>query len=52
MLREARRRCIDEGIRPNALIRCDSARLPFKSDSLDAIHAGAAMHCWYNLIPL
>ena len=28
------------------LIRCDSAKLPLKSDSLSAIHAGAAMHCW------
>lgn len=31
------------------LIRCDSALLPFKSSSIDAIHAGAAMHCWQNV---
>lgn len=28
------------------LVRCDVARMPFKSDSIDALHAGAAMHCW------
>jgi ubiquinone/menaquinone biosynthesis C-methylase UbiE len=31
------------------LVRCDSARLPFKNSSIDAIHAGAAMHCWPRL---
>ncbi|KAK1745022.1 methyltransferase [Skeletonema marinoi] len=28
------------------LVRCDVAKIPFKSDSIDAFHAGAAMHCW------
>ncbi|KAF9682529.1 hypothetical protein SADUNF_Sadunf05G0118500 [Salix dunnii] len=28
------------------LVRADIARLPFISGSLDAIHAGAAIHCW------
>ncbi|KAK9861511.1 hypothetical protein WJX84_008820 [Apatococcus fuscideae] len=28
------------------LVRADAGRLPFKSGSLGAIHAGAAMHCW------
>lgn len=28
------------------LVRCDAARLPFESGSVDAIHAGAAIHCW------
>jgi len=28
------------------LIRCDAAKLPIASSSLDAVHAGAAMHCW------
>eukprot|EP00667_Euglena_gracilis_P010769 EG_transcript_10965 len=28
------------------LVRADVARLPFPSDSLPAIHAGAAIHCW------
>lgn len=46
MLREARRRCRAEGVEPLALVRCDVARLPFQNGSLDAIHAGAAMHCW------
>ncbi|KAL2929857.1 putative methyltransferase At2g41040 chloroplastic [Bienertia sinuspersici] len=29
-----------------ALVRADVARLPFPSASIDAIHAGAAIHCW------
>ncbi|XP_022937076.1 uncharacterized methyltransferase At1g78140, chloroplastic [Cucurbita moschata] len=28
------------------LIRADIARLPFASSSIDAVHAGAALHCW------
>lgn len=28
------------------LLKADVGRLPFKSGSLDAVHAGAAMHCW------
>ncbi|CAI5466721.1 unnamed protein product [Closterium sp. Yama58-4] len=28
------------------LVQADVARLPFCSGSIDAIHAGAAMHCW------
>lgn len=36
---------------PNAttattLIQADAARLPFQTGSIDAIHAGAAIHCW------
>lgn len=31
------------------LVRADAARLPFQSGSLDAIHAGAALHCWPRL---
>lgn len=27
-------------------MRADIARLPFVSSSIDAIHAGAALHCW------
>ena len=48
MLAETRARCaVDTNITslPD-LVRCDSANLPFQSNSLDAIHAGAAMHCW------
>lgn len=30
------------------LVRADVGRLPFQSASLDAIHAGAAIHCWPN----
>lgn len=29
-----------------ALVRADVARLPFQSASVDAVHAGAALHCW------
>ncbi|KAI4377310.1 hypothetical protein MLD38_014961 [Melastoma candidum] len=29
-----------------ALVRADVARLPFSSGSVDAVHAGAAIHCW------
>lgn len=28
------------------LVRADIARLPFLSGSVDAVHAGAALHCW------
>jgi len=27
-------------------VRADISRLPFASCSVDAIHAGAAIHCW------
>ncbi|CAK9069681.1 Uncharacterized methyltransferase At2g41040, partial [Durusdinium trenchii] len=30
------------------LVRGDIARLPFESDSLGGVHAGAAIHCWPN----
>ncbi|KAJ1382367.1 S-adenosyl-L-methionine-dependent methyltransferase [Sesbania bispinosa] len=29
-----------------ALVRADVSRLPFSSGSVDAVHAGAALHCW------
>ena len=28
------------------LVRADVGRLPFRTGSLKAIHAGAALHCW------
>lgn len=28
------------------LVRADVSRLPFASGSVDAVHAGAALHCW------
>jgi ubiquinone/menaquinone biosynthesis C-methylase UbiE len=52
MLEETRRRCVEEDITPPELIRCDVSRLPFASGSLDAVHAGAAMHCWPRLASL
>ena len=27
-------------------MRADISRLPFVSGSIDAVHAGAAIHCW------
>ncbi|XP_010505866.1 PREDICTED: uncharacterized methyltransferase At2g41040, chloroplastic [Camelina sativa] len=29
-----------------AVVRADVSRLPFPSGSIDAVHAGAALHCW------
>ncbi|KAG0500384.1 hypothetical protein HPP92_000456, partial [Vanilla planifolia] len=29
-----------------AVVRADVSRLPFSSGSIDAVHAGAAIHCW------
>ncbi|KAE8709824.1 Major facilitator superfamily protein isoform 1 [Hibiscus syriacus] len=28
------------------LVRADISRLPFESSAVDAVHAGAALHCW------
>ena len=28
------------------LVRADISRLPFATSSVDAVHAGAALHCW------
>lgn len=40
----------DSSIPPDAiiLVQADVARLPFRTATLGAIHAGAAMHCWGN----
>ena len=46
MLAETKRRIINEKLPLPDLVRCDSARLPFKNDLFDGIHAGAALHCW------
>lgn len=46
MLQETRRNCLTEGISVPEMVRCDSAKLPFRSESFNAVHAGAAMHCW------
>nr|CAB3480896.1 unnamed protein product [Digitaria exilis]CAB3482897.1 unnamed protein product [Digitaria exilis]CAB3503953.1 unnamed protein product [Digitaria exilis] len=29
-----------------ALVRADISRLPFMNGSIDAVYAGAAIHCW------
>eukprot|EP00559_Dactyliosolen_fragilissimus_P005835 CAMPEP_0184858782 /NCGR_PEP_ID=MMETSP0580-20130426/3833_1 /TAXON_ID=1118495 /ORGANISM="Dactyliosolen fragilissimus" /LENGTH=428 /DNA_ID=CAMNT_0027355089 /DNA_START=21 /DNA_END=1307 /DNA_ORIENTATION=- len=31
------------------LVRCDVGNIPMVSESVDALHAGAAMHCWPDL---
>jgi ubiquinone/menaquinone biosynthesis C-methylase UbiE len=49
MLAETLRNVQTEGLSAPQAVRCDSARLPFASNSLDAVHAGAAMHCWPRL---
>ena len=51
MLKEARQRIrADTDIKSSStrldLVRCDVAKIPLASDSIDALHAGAAMHCW------
>ncbi|KAL3791568.1 hypothetical protein ACHAW5_000871 [Stephanodiscus triporus] len=51
MLSEARRRIrADPDVTSSStrldLVRCDVARIPMRSGSVDAFHAGAAMHCW------
>lgn len=35
-----------EASRAPDLIRCDVARLPIQTGSVDGVHAGAALHCW------
>lgn len=56
MLQEARRRIrADSNLSPSKLntrldlVRCDVGKIPMKTDSVDAFHAGAAMHCWPEL---
>jgi SAM-dependent methyltransferase len=49
MLMETRQRCVKEGLSPPLLIRADAAKLPFADNSISAVHAGAAMHCWPRL---
>lgn len=47
MLLETRRRFEQEaGLKVPELVRCDVARLPFSTGSLNGVHAGAALHCW------
>ena len=50
MLREAMAQSAAQRTEPGAsqvtLVRADVARLPFATASIDAVHAGAALHCW------
>ena len=51
MLKETSRRFYEQGIATDrlTLVRADAAMLPLQTDSVDALHAGAAMHCWPRL---
>lgn len=56
MLTEARRRInLMENTRKRSsktsktkleLVQCDVAKIPMQNESINALHAGAAMHCW------
>lgn len=51
MLTETARRVREEGVPTDTLTLCraDVAALPLRPGSVDAMHAGAAMHCWPKL---
>ena len=55
MLTEARRRIKADPtlsqLKSNQLelVRLDVGRIPMQTGSVDALHAGAAMHCWPDL---
>ena len=51
MLLETSRRAAAEGLDGTrlCLVRADAAELPLHTGSIDAAHAGAAMHCWPRL---
>lgn len=51
MLTETARRAREEGVSMEALTLCraDVSCLPLQSGAVDAMHAGAAMHCWPRL---
>lgn len=48
MLQQCHEYILQENIQNENLIlvRADISRLPFVSNSVDAVHAGAALHCW------
>lgn len=55
MLTEARRRISEESnlsalkTTQLDLVRLDVGQIPMKDESIDCLHAGAAMHCWPDL---
>jgi ubiquinone/menaquinone biosynthesis C-methylase UbiE len=53
MLTEARRRINEESMKLSKtrvdLVRLDVGRIPMQNGTVDALHAGAAMHCWPDL---
>lgn len=46
MLTETARRFREKRMAVPDLVRCDVAALPMQTDSISAVHAGAALHCW------
>eukprot|EP00179_Madagascaria_erythrocladioides_P013717 CAMPEP_0198365822 /NCGR_PEP_ID=MMETSP1450-20131203/154368_1 /TAXON_ID=753684 ORGANISM="Madagascaria erythrocladiodes, Strain CCMP3234" /NCGR_SAMPLE_ID=MMETSP1450 /ASSEMBLY_ACC=CAM_ASM_001115 /LENGTH=295 /DNA_ID=CAMNT_0044073277 /DNA_START=728 /DNA_END=1616 /DNA_ORIENTATION=- len=46
MLRETELRRVQGGLPEIDLIRADVSQLPFGDDAFNAVHAGAALHCW------
>eukprot|EP00281_Chroomonas_sp_CCMP1168_P000678 CAMPEP_0206268702 /NCGR_PEP_ID=MMETSP0047_2-20121206/31863_1 /ASSEMBLY_ACC=CAM_ASM_000192 /TAXON_ID=195065 /ORGANISM="Chroomonas mesostigmatica_cf, Strain CCMP1168" /LENGTH=365 /DNA_ID=CAMNT_0053697069 /DNA_START=74 /DNA_END=1171 /DNA_ORIENTATION=- len=46
MLQEVIRRSKEESTPAFDVVRADVACMPFQDDSVDAIHSGAALHCW------
>ncbi|NMG06554.1 class I SAM-dependent methyltransferase [Brasilonema sp. UFV-L1] len=52
MLAQLQQKMKLEGISPSqiTIIRADVEALPLASNSIDAIYAGAAMHCWKNAV--
>lgn len=52
MLRQAQQYFSEDAVlkssTPILAVRADVGRLPFATGSVDAIHAGAAIHCWPN----
>lgn len=46
MLQEVERRKKEENCPDFDLVRADVANLPFTTDGVEAIHSGAALHCW------
>ncbi|CAM9582889.1 unnamed protein product [Ascophyllum nodosum] len=49
MLTETAKRFRENDLEKPELIRCDASKLPLRTESVDGVHAGAALHCWTRL---
>jgi ubiquinone/menaquinone biosynthesis C-methylase UbiE len=49
MLGETALRFDREGLARPTLVRADASKLPLRSENVDGVHAGAALHCWTKL---